>query len=79
MHVARVTPADTDAFTARAVSTAAAARRPARGSWPAWLESVLSRIAERRQLLALEERDLRDIGLTPAEVHALARRPLWRR
>jgi uncharacterized protein YjiS (DUF1127 family) len=40
---------------------------------------VLTRRAERQQLLALEERELRDIGLTRAEAWALAQKPLWRR
>ncbi|MDO9710901.1 DUF1127 domain-containing protein [Paracraurococcus lichenis] len=52
--------------------------RAAHGLWPAWLGLVLARLAERRELLALGERDLRDIGLTEAEALALARRPLWR-
>jgi uncharacterized protein YjiS (DUF1127 family) len=39
----------------------------------------LARSVERRQLLALEERDLRDMGLTPSEVRILAQKPLWRR
>lgn len=50
----------------------------ARGFWPVWLDTVLARRAERQQLLALGERDLRDIGLTSADAWALARKPLWR-
>jgi uncharacterized protein YjiS (DUF1127 family) len=34
---------------------------------------------ERRELLALEDRGLRDIGITRAEAIAEASRPLWRR
>ena len=74
MHIARVTPpALPDLTPARAAPPAA------RGLWPAWLETVLARRAERRQLLAMEERDLRDIGLTPSEALALAQQPLWHR
>ena len=49
------------------------------GFWLVWLQMVLARWAERQQLLALEERELRDIGLTQAEAWALAQKPLWRR
>ncbi|MCB4822454.1 DUF1127 domain-containing protein [Roseicella aerolata] len=80
MHVTRVTPAAAETLTPRGAITAAFPQPgPARGPWPVWLETMLSRMAERRQLLALKERDLRDIGLTPAEAWALARKPLWRR
>lgn len=83
MHIARVTPPALPSL-ATPVPAPAALPRPAaagapRGVWPAWLETVLARRTERRQLLALEERDLRDIGLTPSEALALARQPLWRR
>ena len=78
MHIARVTPPALPSLAsvplARPAPPAAA-----RGVWPAWLETVLARRAERRQLLALEERDLRDIGLTPSEALALAQQPLWHR
>ncbi len=78
MHVARVTPSAAEASTSRdAVGAASPRPGPAKGPWRAWLDSVLSRLAERRQLLALEERGLRDIGLTQAEARALARKPLW--
>ena len=77
MHIARVTP---PALPGLASAAPARPRHPAaRGVWPAWLETVLARAAERRQLLALEERDLRDIGLTPSEAWALAQQPLWHR
>lgn len=52
---------------------------PRQRLWLAWLEAALAHMAERRQLLALEERELRDIGLTRAEAVALAREPFWRR
>ena len=78
MHIARVTPPAVPELTSvelgRPVPPTAA-----RGVWPTWLETVLARRAERRQLLALEERDLRDIGLTPSEAWALAQQPLWHR
>jgi len=78
MHIARMTPP-----AAPSLASAAAARpapaAAASGLWPAWLKTVLARQAERRQLLALDERDLRDIGLTPSEAWALAQEPLWRR
>ena len=78
MHIARVTQ---PALLSLASSVAARPSPPIapRGVWPAWLETVLARRAERRQLLALEERDLRDIGLTPSEALALAQQPLWHR
>ncbi|MEN0073878.1 MAG: DUF1127 domain-containing protein [Paracraurococcus sp.] len=73
MHITRVTaPAIPDL-----VSRAAPAPRPQPRTphWLAWLEARLARRAERRQLLALTSRELRDIGLTPAEAWALARAP----
>jgi uncharacterized protein YjiS (DUF1127 family) len=78
MHIARVTP---PAIPHLVSAVAALPTQPVatHGIWPAWLETVLARRAERRQLLALEERDLRDIGLTPSEVLALAQQPLWHR
>jgi uncharacterized protein YjiS (DUF1127 family) len=78
MHIARVTPPALPGLTS---SVAARPSPPiaSRGVWPAWLETVLARRAERRQLLAMEERDLRDIGLTPSEALALAQQPLWHR
>jgi uncharacterized protein YjiS (DUF1127 family) len=78
MHIARMTP---PALPSLASATPARPTPPAaaHGVWPAWLETVLARRAERRQLLALDERELRDIGLTPAEAWALAQQPLWRR
>ena len=80
MHVTRVTPAAAEALTPRDAAAAASPQPgPAKGPWPAWLDTVLSRLAERRQLLALEDRELRDIGLTRAEARALARQPFWRR
>jgi len=75
MHIAPVS-----APASNAISVRGAGPQPvvAGSFWPSWLETMLTRQAERRQLLALEERDLRDIGLTPAEAWALARKPLWR-
>lgn len=77
MHIARVTvPAKETLALTPALEPAPA---PAAGVWPAWLSTILMRRTERRQLLSLDERDLRDIGLTPSEARALAERPLWRR
>ena len=78
MHIARVTPPAVPKL-ASVEPPQPAAPAATRGVWPAWLETVLARRAERRQLLALEERDLRDIGLTPSEALALAQQPLWHR
>lgn len=77
MHIARVTvpAAETLALTpARGPAPPSAA-----GVWPVWLKTILARRTERRQLFSLDDRDLRDIGLTPSEARALAERPLWRR
>ncbi|MBK1656991.1 DUF1127 domain-containing protein [Paracraurococcus ruber] len=71
MHIAPVPPPALPDWTPVTPPRAAAAH----GLWPAWLAGMLARGEERRQLLALEERDLRDIGLTAAEARALA----WRR
>jgi uncharacterized protein YjiS (DUF1127 family) len=80
MHVTRVIASPAGASTS-AGTPAPASPAPAKdgGVWLAWLTMVLARRTERRQLLALDERDLRDIGLARAEAWALARRPLWRR
>jgi uncharacterized protein YjiS (DUF1127 family) len=70
MHVSRL---------ALPVTTSlASSAAPPPAAWPAWLSRMLAQAAERRQLLAMEERDLRDVGLTPAEARILARKPLWR-
>jgi uncharacterized protein YjiS (DUF1127 family) len=75
MHISHTTvPASV-----RLVSAAAALPPTAGGGWRAWLDGVLARRTERRQLLALEARELRDIGLTPSEAWALAQEPLWHR
>jgi uncharacterized protein YjiS (DUF1127 family) len=78
VHITRMTVPATGSL-ASAGAMQPALPPAARGVWPAWLETVLARRAERQQLLALEERDLRDIGLTPSEAWALAQEPLWRR
>jgi uncharacterized protein YjiS (DUF1127 family) len=77
MHITRVAvPVATSLTSPGAIPPAPPSA--ARSIWPAWLTAVLARSAERRQLLALEERDLRDIGLTPSEARVLAQKPLWR-
>ncbi len=48
---------------------------PTLGVWPAWMRAFLARRAESRELLALGERELRDIGLTQAEAWTLAKAP----
>lgn len=78
MHIAPVSAPATSPISPRNAAPRAPQPAAASGFWPSWLETILTRQAERRQLLALEERDLRDIGLTPAEAWALARKPLWR-
>ena len=80
MHITRVT-APTPAITSLASATAEqTTSKPAvQHLWPSWLAMMLARRAERQQLLALDERDLRDIGLTPSEAWSLAQAPLWRR
>jgi uncharacterized protein YjiS (DUF1127 family) len=40
----------------------------------AWRE----RRRERHQLATMELRELRDIGLAPADIHAEVRKPFWR-
>jgi uncharacterized protein YjiS (DUF1127 family) len=78
MHVTRVMAPAAEPMTTRG-AVLPTQPSPARGVWLDWLDTVLARRAERRQLLALDARDLRDIGLTQAEAWALARQPLWRR
>jgi uncharacterized protein YjiS (DUF1127 family) len=78
MHITRLTPPVLPSLASVPLARPSPPAAP-RGVWPAWLETVLARRAERRQLLALEERDLRDIGLTPSEALALAQQPLWHR
>lgn len=73
MHVSRIAVPVTASLASTGVKRAAA-----RTVWPAWLSRMLAHAAERRQLLAMEERDLRDIGLTPSEARILAQKPLWR-
>jgi len=75
MHISHTTvPASV-----RLASATAALPPSAIRGWRAWLDGVLAHRTERRQLLALGERDLRDIGLTPSEACALAQEPLWHR
>jgi uncharacterized protein YjiS (DUF1127 family) len=78
MHVSRVALPATTSLASPAAPLPAASSLATRSPWPAWLSRVLAQAAERRQLLAMEERDLRDVGLTPAEARILARKPLWR-
>ena len=75
MHIARVTPPAPPSLTS--LVTMPPMPPAARGVWPAWLQTVLDRRVERRQLLALDERDLRDIGLTRDQVADEIARPIW--
>lgn len=78
MHITRVPPLASPAWTPATPLANAAPARPG-ALWPAWLKGVLARAAERRELLVLEDRELRDIGLTRAEAWNLARQAVWRR
>ena len=72
MHIARVMPPAAPRLTSvRPV--------PSPGIWPAWMRTFLARRAESRELLAMDERELRDIGLTRSEAWALAKAPSRRR
>ncbi len=56
--------------------------RPASWALPrlrrGWLRRLLARLAENDELLALGDRELRDIGLTRDEAVELAAKPPWR-
>jgi uncharacterized protein YjiS (DUF1127 family) len=47
------------------------------GSWTAWLDLCLARWRERRQLRELTDAQLKDIGLSPADVERECRRRPW--
>ncbi|WP_431267009.1 hypothetical protein [Dankookia sp. P2] len=78
MHIARVTlPAAPELTAAKTPRPCAARGRPRR---LAGLAGIGSRPPGRTAAaLALEERDLRDIGLTPSEAWALTQEPLLHR
>lgn len=80
MHVTRVAPPGAETLMQQSSVPTGVPRggRGEAGLWPLWLRGVLARLAERAQLRALDERELRDIGLTPAEAAWLARKPVWR-
>lgn len=42
-----------------------------------WVEAVLRTLAERRRLIALDDRALSDIGVSRADAHAEWSRPFW--
>jgi len=44
----------------------------------AWIAAAAERQRTRRALAALDDRALRDVGLTRAQADAEARRPFWR-
>jgi len=43
----------------------------------AWIEAAFRTLRERRQLMALDERALKDIGLSRADAHREWSRPFW--
>jgi uncharacterized protein YjiS (DUF1127 family) len=45
----------------------------------AWLRAAISRIRQRRVLAELDDRTLRDIGVSRSEVYHEANKPCWRR
>lgn len=64
---------------------AAGQRVDSGGSQPPWwqgwwrdLERALARQRQRRALARLDERLLRDVGITPEEAQAEAAKPFWR-
>jgi uncharacterized protein YjiS (DUF1127 family) len=69
-------------------STRARGARTAPGLWPAirpWAAAALDRLLgwrerarQRRALLALDDRMLKDIGITRADAEREASRPFWR-
>jgi uncharacterized protein YjiS (DUF1127 family) len=69
-------------------STPARGARTAQGLWPAiwpWAAAALDRLLgwhelarQRRALLALDDRMLKDIGITRADAEREASRPFWR-
>ena len=42
-----------------------------------WIEAAVRTVRERRQLMALDERALKDIGLNRADAHREWSRPFW--
>ena len=44
-----------------------------------WIRSAFARWRERRMLEVLDERTLRDIGISRSQALAEARKPCWRR
>jgi uncharacterized protein YjiS (DUF1127 family) len=50
---------------------------PATGLRP-WIRSTVTRWRERRMLEMLDERTLRDIGISRSQALAEARKPCWR-
>jgi uncharacterized protein YjiS (DUF1127 family) len=56
------------------------ARRSSTGTgWLAWMRAVAARWRERRILETLDDRALRDIGISRSQALAEAAKPFWRR
>jgi hypothetical protein len=51
----------------------------ANAGWLGWIYAVAARWKERRVLEQLDERSLRDIGISRSQALAEARKPCWRR
>jgi uncharacterized protein YjiS (DUF1127 family) len=51
---------------------------PRRSLWREFVTAWLQRRRERAELLAMSERDLRDIGITRCDALREAAKPLWR-
>jgi uncharacterized protein YjiS (DUF1127 family) len=53
--------------------------RVAGQGWFGWIRAVAARWHQRRVLEQLDERSLRDIGISRSQALAEARKPCWRR
>jgi uncharacterized protein YjiS (DUF1127 family) len=51
---------------------------PSPFGWVAWLVYLQARWRIREELMALNDRQLRDVGLTRAQIEGELRRPFWR-
>ena len=60
-------------------STVRAPQFSRRGGWIAWTRAFAGRYHERRLLEELDDRALRDIGISRSQALAEAAKPFWRR